>query len=100
MRAILLLLLLVVSSCGPNEPIDLEPTNKVDSSYVFTNKNKRIMEEEKEIQEILELEGNIQADESSAFSTEPLYGPQYTCPNCGELFDGHECENCHYTEER
>ena len=58
------------------------------------------MEEEKEIQEILELEGNIQADKSSAFSSEPLYEPQYTCPNCGELFDGHECENCHYIEER
>lgn len=55
---------------------------------------------EEEIQEILELEGNIQTDESAAFSTEPLYGPQYTCPDCGELFDGHECENCHYTEER
>lgn len=55
---------------------------------------------EEEIQEILELEGNIQTDESAAFSTEPTYAPQYTCPNCGELFDGHECENCHYTENR
>lgn len=31
---------------------------------------------------------------------EITYAPQYTCPNCGELFDGHECENCHYTENR
>lgn len=22
------------------------------------------------------------------------------CPNCGKPFDGHECENCRYTEER
>lgn len=33
-------------------------------------------------------------DESSAYD----YGKQFTCPNCGEPFDGHECENCHYTE--
>lgn len=84
-----LLITLVVSSCGPIEPTE----------YVFTkSKNRTIMEEE--IQEILELEGNIQTDESAAFSTEPVYAPQYTCPNCGELFDGHECENCHYTENR
>ena len=25
---------------------------------------------------------------------------QFICPNCGEPFDGHECENCKYTEER
>lgn len=28
------------------------------------------------------------------------YGKQFICPNCGEPFDGHECENCKYTEER
>ena len=66
-----LLITLVVSSCGPEE-----------------------------IQETLELEGNIQTDESAAFSTESVYAPQYTCPNCGELFNGHKCENCHYTENR
>ena len=94
-----LLITLVVSSCGPIEPTELEPKTSQDSSYVFTkSKNRTIMEEE--IQEILELEGNIQTDESAAFSTEPTYAPQYTCPNCGELFDGHECENCHYTENR
>ena len=31
---------------------------------------------------------------------EVTYAPQYTCPNCGEPFDGHECGNCHYTENR
>lgn len=67
----------------------------------YLHKTKWVMkEEEKEIQEILELEGNIQEDKSSVFSTEPLYEPQYTCPNCGGLFDGHKCKNCHYTEER
>jgi len=55
------------------------------------------MEEEKEI---LELEGDIKMDESSVFVPEVTYTPQYTCPNCGELFDGHECKNCHYTENR
>lgn len=29
-----------------------------------------------------------------------LDGKQFICPNCGEPFDGHECENCKYTEER
>lgn len=28
------------------------------------------------------------------------YGKQFICPNCGEPFDGHKCENCKYTEER
>lgn len=28
------------------------------------------------------------------------YGKQFICPNCGEPFDGQECENCKYTEER
>lgn len=27
-------------------------------------------------------------------------GSKFICPNCGEPFDGHECENCKYTEER
>lgn len=65
-----LLITLVVSSCGPIEPTELE------------------------------LEGDIKMDESSVFVPEVTYAPQYTCPNCGELFDGHECENCHYTENR
>lgn len=26
------------------------------------------------------------------------WGEQYICPNCGEPFDGHHCENCNYTE--
>lgn len=74
------------------------PVTSQDSSYVFTkSKSRVIMEEEKEI---LELEGDIKMDESSVFVPEVTYAPQYTCPNCGELFDGHECENCHYTENR
>lgn len=28
------------------------------------------------------------------------YGTQFICPNCEEPFDGHECENCKYTEEK
>ena len=31
---------------------------------------------------------------------EVIYAPQYICPNCDEPFDGHECENCRYTENR
>ena len=93
-----LLITLVVSSCGPIEPTELEPVTSQDSSYVFTkSKSRVIMEEEKEI---LELEGDIKMDESSVFVREVTYAPQYTCPNCGELFDGHESENCHYTENR
>ena len=46
-----------------------------------------------EEKEITNLEGNIQVDETT-------YTSQYKCPNCDELFDGHECENCHYTENR
>ena len=94
-----LLITLVVSSCGPIEqPIELEPVTSQDSSYVFTrSKSRTIMEEEKEI---LELEGGIRIDESSVFVPEVTYEPQYTCPNCGELFDGHECENCHYIENK
>lgn len=26
------------------------------------------------------------------------WGEQYVCPNCGEPFDSHHCENCSYTE--
>ena len=26
------------------------------------------------------------------------WGEQYVCPNCDELFDGHHCESCNYTE--
>lgn len=93
---------LVVSGSGPTEPAESGPKVSQDSNYVFTKSKKEqkrtIMKEE--IQEILELEGNIQTDESAAFSAEPVYAPQYTCPDCGELSDGHECENCHYTENR
>lgn len=89
-----LLITLMVSSCGPIET-NLDSTEKIDSSYVFT-KSKTVMEEK----EILELEGNIQTDEAFVFSPEVTYAPQYTCPNCGELFDGRECENCHYIENR
>ena len=42
-----------------------------------------------EEKEVTNLEGNIQVDEVT-------YTPQYKCPNCDE----HECENCHYTENR
>ena len=45
------------------------------------------------------IEG-IKISESSVFVPEVTYEPQYTCPNCGELFDGHECENCHYIENK
>ena len=44
----------------------------------------------------LELETQQMVDESIAYD----YGKQFICPNCGEPFDGHECENCKYTEER
>lgn len=37
--------------------------------------------------------------DTSYFFTEE-YSLQYKCPNCDELFDGHECENCHYIEKR
>lgn len=94
----ILLITLVVSSCGPIEPIKLEPVTSLDSSYVFIeSKSRTVMEEEKEI---LELEGDIKISESSVFVPEVTYEPQYTCPNCGELFDGHECENCHYIENK
>ena len=53
-----------------------------------------------EEKEILELEGDIKMSESSVFVQKVTYEPQYTCPNCGELFDGHECENCHYVENK
>lgn len=59
-------------------------TTKVDSSYYFRN-----MAE-------LELETQQVVEESIACD----YGKQFICPNCGEPFDGHECENCKYTEER
>ena len=78
-----LLITLVVSSCDPIEPTESEPVTSQGSS-----------------KEILELEENTKMDESSVFVPEVTYAPQYTCPNCGELFDGHECENCHYTENR
>lgn len=54
------------------------------------------MEEDKEI---LELEKDLKISESSIVP-EIIYEPQYTCPNCGELFNGHKCENCHYTENK
>ena len=41
-----------------------------------------------------------QRSKSRTIMEEITYAPQYTCPNCGELFNGHECENCHYTENR
>ena len=44
----------------------------------------------------LELETQEVVDESIACN----YGEQFICPNCGETFDGHECENCKYTEEK
>lgn len=59
-------------------------TIKVDSSYYFNN----MIE--------LELETQQMVDESIAYD----YGKQFICPNCGEPFDGHKCENCKYTEER
>ena len=44
----------------------------------------------------LELETQQVVEESIACD----YGKQFVCPNCGEPFDGHECENCKYTEEK
>ena len=71
--------------CGPQEPFEEQrETTKVDSSYYFRN-----MAE-------LELETQQVVEESIACD----YGKQFICPNCGEPFDGHECENCKYTEER
>lgn len=94
MKYILLLLSIMICSCGPQEPFEEQrettkfeeqrETTKVDSSYYF-----RDMAE-------LELETQQVVEESIACD----YGKQFICPNCGEPFDGHECENCKYTEER
>lgn len=85
MKYILLLLSIMVYSRGPQEPFEEQrETTKVDSSYYFRN-----MAE-------LELETQQVVEESIACD----YGKQFICPNCGEPFDGHECENCKYTEER
>lgn len=87
MKYILLLLSIMTCSCGPQEPFKKKTereTTRVDSSYYFKN----MAELELETQEIV--------DESIACD----YGKQFICPNCGEPFDGHECENCKYTEER
>lgn len=85
MKYILLLLSIMVCSCEPQEPFEEQrETTKVDSSYYFRN-----MAE-------LELETQQVVEESIACD----YGKQFICPNCGEPFDGHECENCKYTEER
>ena len=85
MKYILLLLSIMACSFGPQEPFEEQrETTRVDSSYYFKN----MAELELEIQEIV--------DESIACD----YGKQFICPNCGEPFDGHECENCKYTEER
>lgn len=65
MRYFILLLSIMMYSCGPDEiPLEREETTVVEES--------------------------IACD----------YGKQFICPNCGEPFDGHECENCKYTEER
>lgn len=66
------------------ESLEREETTKVDSSYYFRN----MAELELEEQEVVET------------ATACDYGKQFICPNCGEPFDGHECENCKYTEER
>ena len=85
MKYILLLLSIMVCSCRPQEPFEEQrETTKVNSSYYFRN-----MAE-------LELETQQVVEESIACD----YGKQFICPNCGEPFDGHECENCKYTEER
>lgn len=85
MKYILLLLSIMIYSCGPQETFEEQrETIKVNSSYYFIN-----MAE-------LELETQQMVEESIACD----YGKQFVCPNCGEPFDGHECENCKYTEER
>ena len=85
MKYILLLQSIMTCSCGPQEPFEKQrETTRLDSSYYFKN----MAELELETQEIV--------DESIACD----YGKQFICPNCGEPFDGHECENCKYTEER
>lgn len=53
------------------------------------NKNDQDMAE-------LELETQQVVEESIACD----YDRQFICPDCGGPFDGHECENCKYTEER
>ena len=76
---------IMIYSCEPQELFEeQEKTIKVDSSYYFNNMTE------------LELETQQMVDESIAYD----YGKQFICPNCGEPFDGHECENCKYTEER
>ena len=85
MKYTLLLLLIMIYSGEPQELFEeQEKTIKVDSSYYFNN----MIE--------LELETQQMVDESIAYD----YGKQFICPNCGEPFDGHKCENCKYTEER
>lgn len=59
--------------------------NKWNTSYYYF---RDMVELELEIQQV--VEESIACD----------YGKQFICPNCGEPFDGHECENCKYTEER
>lgn len=83
----LIMVSLTIISCGPIEPEELKEATNTDTSHVYlTNK---IMAE-------LELQEVNTTEESSVYD----YGKQFTCPNCGEPFDGHECENCHYTENR
>lgn len=75
----------MICSYGPQEPFEEQrETTKVDSSYYLRN-----MAE-------LELETQQVVEESIACD----YGKQFICPNCGEPFDGHECKNCKYTEEK
>lgn len=70
MKYILLLLSIMVCSCGPQEPFEEQrETTKVDSSYYFRN-----MAE-------LELETQQVVEESIACD----YGKQFICPNCASL---------------
>ena len=85
MKYIPLLLSITVCSYGPQEPFEEQrETTEAGSSHYFGN-----MAE-------LELEAQQVVEESIACD----YGRQSVCPDCGKPFDGHECENCKYTEER
>lgn len=87
MKYIPLLLSIMICSCEPQEPFeeqretpkfeDLKETIEIDSVYYFRN--------------MAELELETQQCD---------YSKQFICPDCGEPFDGHECKNCKYTEER
>lgn len=78
----------MVCSCGPQELFEEQRETTKSRFKVITYYFRNMAELELETQQV--VEESIACD----------YGKQFICPNCGEPFDGHECENCKYTEER